>query len=292
MLFLGFILLVGGAICFLIMTDVITLADSTVRARLLDKRTLEEAQNEHKRFKTLEASGVVTKFFQGQTRAKIERKLVLAGYPPLWTLRNIMIAKIALPCIFGMFALNVVLGDGSIFFKVILVGATVVAWFVPDLLIGSRGTERQQKIEEGLPDILDKLHISLKAGLGFDSALLKTLETSTGPAADELIRTTQDIRVGMPRKDAYESLRLRTKSESLNEFIKAIAQAEEKGVSIAKIVAVQSKEMRIKRKLRAEGKAAQVSVKMLGPLFACIFPVLFVIILAPGIFSAIATFKH
>lgn len=289
MLFLGFIFMVAGAFCFLIVTDVISLADPTVRSRLLDKRTLEEAKEEHKRFKTLDTSGAVGKFFKGNTMAKVEKKLIYAGHPALWTLRNMMIAKIGLPIFLAFMVGQVYFASGEVFFLFIAVLATVVGWFVPDLLVGSQGQERQQEITDGLPDILDKLHIALKAGLSFDAALTKTLETSKGPCADELIRTTQDIRVGMPRRDAYEALRLRTNSDSLHEFIKAVAQAEEKGVSISKIVSVQAKEMRMRRRLRAEAKAAAVGVKILFPLFVCIFPVLFVIVLAPGIFSAIET---
>lgn len=290
MLFLGVVALLMGVVAILVFFDVISLADPTARGRLLDKRTLDEAKTEHKRFKMIETSNLARKLYRPQTLQKIERKIVVAGYPDLWTIRNIMIGKIIMPLVATyLIYLGGFLG-GSTFQKGIGVGVIVVAWFVPNLLLNGRAVARTELIDKGLPDLLDKLYISLKAGLGFDAALSEALKTASGPLTDELIRTMQDVRVGMPRRDAYDSLRLRTESDSLHSFIRSVQQAEEKGTSIANIVKLLSKEMRIKRRLRAEGKAQQVSVMLLAPLMTCIFPVLFVVVLAPGIMSAIQGF--
>ena len=104
------------------------------------------------------------------------------------------------------------------------------------------------------------------------------------------MRTVQDIGLGMARRDAYEALQRRTSSEDLTAFVRGVIQAEEHGSSMSAMVRIQSREMRMKRKLRAEGKAGKVSVKLLGPLMACIFPVLFIVVLAPGIINAFAMF--
>ena len=133
--------------------------------------------------------------------------------------------------------------------------------------------------------------ISIESGLSFEAALFRAAETGNGALADELMRTIQDIRVGMSRRVAYDALAHRTESEDIRRFVRSIIQAEETGVSVSTIVRSQSDMMRMKRKLRAEGKAQQVSTKLLFPLLVCVFPVLFVVVLAPAIMNAYATFK-
>lgn len=283
MLVFGTILLIIGILAVLAAVGVISLADPTARARLLDKRSLEEAKEEHQRFKMIETSELANKLYRPQTLQKIERKIVVAGHPPLWTIRNIMIAKIGLPIFaFYMCFLFGFVGRGG-FFLFLTFFVTAISWFVPNILVGARATERSQLIDRAMPDMLDKLYIALKAGLSFDGALAECLKTSEGPLTDELIRTVQDIRVGMARKDAYDALRLRTEADSLHTFVRSLQQAEEKGTSISSIVKLQAKELRMSRRLKAEGKAQQVSVKLLAPLMTCVFPVLFIVILAPAI---------
>lgn len=283
MLVLGTLLLLVGVFAVLAHLGVISLADPTARRRLLDKRTLSEAQEEHRRFKMIETSTLAKRVYRPQTLQKIERKIVVAGHPSLWTIRNLMIGKVVLPIfmVYMCFIFGFVQAGGFLLFLTCAVA--VVSWFVPNILVGARATERTQFIERALPDLLDKLHIALKAGLSFDAALSESLKTSEGPLTDELIRTMQDIRVGMPRRDAYDALRLRTEAPALHTFIRSIQQAEAKGTSISTIVAHQAKELRMVRRMVAEGKAQQVSVKLLAPLMTCIFPVLFIIIIAPAI---------
>lgn len=221
---------------------------------------------------------------------KIERNLLLAGRPEGWTVGRLLIAKPVAAIMATLFAIVVIKGGASGPMKLLLIGAVVLAYFVPDLLVYNRGIKRQLIIERELPDTLDQVTISIEAGLGFEAALNRAGEGGTGPLAEELVRLGQDMRLGMSRRDAYTALGERTTVDDLRRFAKSIVQAEEYGVPISSVVRSQAKEMRIKRRSRAEAKAMQVPVKILLPLMSCILPVLFVVVLGPPITNALRNF--
>ena len=133
-----------------------------------------------------------------------------------------------------------------------------------------------------IPDTLDLLTISVRAGLGFDAALGKVVEKLKGPLSDEFRRALAEVRVGKARRDALRDIVPRTEVPPLTNFIGAIIQAEQLGVSITKVLQVQSEQLRIERRQRAEEMAAKAPIKMLFPLVGCIFPSLFIVILGPG----------
>lgn len=292
MLIIGALLIVTALAAFSVSLGLVALPDRAVRARLLDSpRVAAAAEPKGRRIQQIDTPEDAAKYITTRGMLnRIEHNLMLAGHPAGWTMRNIILAKVVIPvpmaAILSSFALS-----NPTPVKTILAGvALVVSYFVPDLLLYSRAKERQEEMQRSLPDILDKIVITIEAGMGFESALAISAETAKGPLADELVRTIQDIRLGMSRRGAYEALQARTTSEDIHSFIRGIIQAEEHGSSISGMVRIQSTEMRMKRKLRAEAKAGQVSVKLLGPLMACIFPVLFIVVLAPGIMNAIDTF--
>lgn len=214
--------------------------------------------------------------------SKIERNIMLAGRPKDLTLRRIVILK------------PILLGLGLLIFYVLVshnpsrmnwlvgIALAVASYFAPDVIVSRRAQERQLQIQQELPDVLDQVTISISAGLGFEAAFARIGERRTGPLADEIVRTVQDMRLGMTRRDAYQALADRTDVDDLRSFVKAITQAEKYGVSIAAVMRNQSVEMRFKRKARAEGEALKVPVKIIFPLITCIFPVLFIVVLAPA----------
>lgn len=291
MLFIGALFLLAALGALSVSLGLVALPDRAVRSRLLDDSQLKVAKEpKGKRIRQIDAPEDAAKYITTRGMlSRIERNLMLAGHPAGWTMRNIILAKILIPIPFLLFATKLAFLEPTPVKTVIGIGVIVVAYFVPDLLLHSRATERQDEMQRSLPDILDKIVITIEAGLGFEAALAASADSAKGPLADELVRTVQDIRLGMSRRGAYESLQARTTSEDIQAFIRGIIQAEEHGSSISGMVRIQSAEMRMKRKLRAEAKAGQVSVKLLGPLMACIFPVLFIVVLAPGIMNAMDT---
>jgi tight adherence protein C len=153
----------------------------------------------------------------------------------------------------------------------------------PEFWLGGRVKKRQKGILLQIPDALDLLTISVRAGLGFDAALGKVVEKMKGPLVDEFRRALAEVRVGKARREALRDIVPRTEVQPLTNFIGAIIQAEQLGVSISKVLQVQSEQLRIERRQRAEEQAAKAPIKMLFPLVGCIFPSLFVVILGPAL---------
>jgi tight adherence protein C len=154
-------------------------------------------------------------------------------------------------------------------------------WFGPELLLRSKTQSRQKQIRRALPDALDLLVISVEAGLGFDAAIQRLVEKKDDALATEFARVLAEMRVGRARRDALKDMVLRTQVPDLNNFVGAILQAEQLGVSVTKVLTVQAEQMRVLRRQRAEEKAAQLQLKLIFPLAIFIFPALCVVIMGP-----------
>lgn len=232
---------------------------------------------------------VAQRFTSKKGVARLDRLLVRAGRPAAWPLTRLVAAKSLLAAIATVFGFLLLSGQLSAILIVLVVVTATVAYFVPDLLLYSRGIERQRAIGLELPDTLDQMMIAVEAGLGFDAAMAHVGKNGKGPLAEELIRTLQDMRVGRSRREAYEELGKRTSVPDLNTFIRAIIQADIYGISISKVLRTQSNEMRLKRSQRAEEKAMQIPVKVMIPLILCILPVLFLVLLGPAVLTVMDT---
>jgi tight adherence protein C len=227
----------------------------------------------------------------GGTVARLNRLAGTAGRPADWPVSKLIAAKLVLGLVAGGLGVLVVSGGPSALTVGMAVVVTVVAYFLPELLLYSRGQERQEAIQLELPDTLDQMTIAVEAGLGFEAAMARAGANGKGPLAEELVRTLQDIAVGQPRREAYLALADRTGVQDLRRFIRAVVQADQYGVSIADVLRTQAQEMRLKRRQRAEEKAMQIPVKVIFPLILCILPTLFIVLLGPAIMDIIATFS-
>jgi len=227
-------------------------------------------------------TGLASTMSTPATVARLERLLGRAGRPPEWPLGRLLTAKLVLGVVGGSLGSLFVLSGPSVGRVVLAALVAGVVWAVPDLLLYSRGQERQAAITLELPDTLDQMTIAVQAGLGFESAMARAGRTGSGPMAEELTRTLQDIQLGQPRRAAYQALAERTTVPDLRRFLRAVMQADEYGVSISDVLKVQAAEMRLKRRMRAEEKAMQIPVKVIFPLMLCILPVLFIVLLGPA----------
>jgi tight adherence protein C len=228
-----------------------------------------------------------------------EKRLALAGNPGDLRLADWMGVKMLVGiglAAFMFMILGIVAGGGikgvGDLVKAVLVGVVgfLIGYLVPEFWLGNKIKARQKVILKMIPDTLDLLTISVRAGLGFDAALAKVVEKLPGPLTDEFRRALAEVRVGKARRDALRDMIPRTNVAPLSNFIGAIIQAEQLGVSISKVLQVQSEQLRIERRQRAEEMAAKAPIKMLFPLVGCIFPSLFVVILGPAIISLATTF--
>jgi tight adherence protein C len=221
-------------------------------------------------------------------QATAEKRLALAGNPG-----NLRVADWI-----GVKVVGAVVGAILFFFLFVIVGimnlpiplnfimaamGLAFGWTIPEFWLGGRVRKRQHAILLQIPDALDLLTISVRAGLGFDAALGKVVEKLQGPLTEEFRRALAEVRVGKARREALRDIVPRTEVPPLTNFIGAIIQAEQLGVSISKVLQVQSEQLRIERRQRAEEQAAKAPIKMLFPLVGCIFPSLFIVILGPAI---------
>ncbi len=212
----------------------------------------------------------------------IQRKLALAGNPYRWTPADYLGVKAFASLVLGgaLFFLMTIAGDPGYAFIFGGVGV-LFGWFGPELLLRSKTQARQKQIQRSLPDALDLLVISVEAGLGFDAAIQRLVEKRDDALATEFARVLAEMRVGRSRRDALKDLVLRTQVPDLNNFVGAILQAEQLGVSVTKVLTVQAEQMRVIRRQRAEEKAAQLQLKLIFPLAIFILPALCVVIMGP-----------
>jgi tight adherence protein C len=229
-------------------------------------------------------SGVASVSFTEKT----EKRLALAGNPGDLRVADWLGIKVIAAVIFGiicffLFAILGVLGLPFVFGAGLGIAGGLYGFTIPEFWLGGRVKKRQKAILLMIPDALDLLTISVRAGLGFDAALAKVVEKLQGPLSDEFRRALAEVRVGKARRDALRDIVARTEVGPLTNFIGAIIQAEQLGVSISKVLQVQSEQLRIERRQRAEEMAAKAPIKMLFPLVGCIFPSLFIVILGPAI---------
>jgi tight adherence protein C len=166
-----------------------------------------------------------------------------------------------------------------------------LGYFLPIVWLGRRTRQRQSALLRALPDGLDMLNICVGAGLGFDAALSRVSEQWQTPLADEFNRVVAEISLGKTRRQALLDLARRTEVMELENFVATIVQADQLGVSIAKVLRTQAEQMRILRRQRAEEQARQASIKLLFPLVFMIFPSLLAVLLGPAIPKIVSAFS-
>ena len=165
-----------------------------------------------------------------------------------------------------------------------------IGLFFPYVLLEQMIAKRKIALQQELPDVLDLLTVSVEAGLGFDGALVKLSEKMKGQMVDEFTRMLQEIRIGVSRKDALRALAERCDVQDISLFTGALIQADQLGVSISKVLRIQSLDMREKRKQRAEEQGMKAPIKMLFPLVFFIFPALLIVLLGPAVIQMVEIF--
>lgn len=221
----------------------------------------------------------------------LDRLLAKAGRPVRLPLERLLIAKPALALLAAFASILFATKSPTGLMLLLAFVLPVLAYFVPDILIHGRGAERQKAIEMELPNTLDQMLISVEAGLGFESAMARAGQNGKGPLAEELIRTAQDMNVGRSRKEAYLAMGQRADVPDLRSFVRSVVQADAYGIALANVLRTQAKQMRVKRRQRAEEKAMKLPVKVLFPLMFCILPVLFIVIIGPAVINVAKSFS-
>jgi tight adherence protein C len=227
----------------------------------------------------------VSRFAPQHTLERTRHNLELAGNPNNWSAAEFL----------GIRGLSALILAALAFVLLMLVDVGVVrqlmfsavmgllGFFLPVLWLGSRIRRRKNEIIKTLPDALDLLTISVEAGLPFDGAMQKVAEKWNNELSRAFQRALTEMQVGKTRREALRAMAERTEVPDVTSFVAALVQADQLGISIAKVLRIQSEQMRIKRRQRAEEKAQQAPIKMLIPMTFLIFPTILIVILGPAL---------
>jgi tight adherence protein C len=233
-----------------------------------------------------------TQFTPQQTLEKTQQLLNVAGNPNGLT-----------PGVFWAMRFGALIGLGIIFLILMaprgaiytigggLFGA-VFGYLMPQLWLQSKVRRRQEGIIKALPDALDLMSICVEAGLGFDQAMGKVHEKWINELALSFGRVLREIQLGKTRREALKSMDESMNVADVTTFVSAIIQADQLGVSISKVLKIQSEQMRIKRRQRAQEKAQQAPIKMMIPMVLLIFPSIWLVLLGPAAIQAYKQFFH
>jgi tight adherence protein C len=289
----------GGAIALI----AIGLRDSSNRVDPLQERLMEfAARGETANLEEIELSQplsdrvilplarklgeLATRFTPQNALQETALKLEQAGNPRgieptiFWASR--FIVAIALAALLG-FVFTIATIDWTWGRKLMIVGIfTILGFYLPELLLRSRIQKRQKEITKSMPDSLDLLTICVEAGLGFDGAMSKVYEKWDNELSRAFGRVLREIQLGKLRREALRDMAERIGIPEMTSFVAAIIQSEQLGVSMARVLRIQSDQMRIKRRQAAEEQAQKAPIKMLFPMGVLIFPSILIILLGPA----------
>ncbi len=237
-------------------------------------------------------ANLVTRFTPEQQIEATRRQLELAGKAQTTDPRVFFGQRLMLTVLMGggAFAVFFVLSHQAPTTALLLtVGGALLGFFLPALQLKGQVTRRQQGIIRDLPDALDLMTICVEAGLTFDMAMSKVYEKWDNDLATSFGRVLAEIQLGKTRREALRDMSSRMDVPDVTSFVAAIIQADQLGVSIAKILRVQSDQMRVKRRQRAQEKAQQAPIKMMIPMVFLIFPSIWIVLLGPSIIILLHT---
>ena len=231
--------------------------------------------------------GIGRKITRADTATKIAHRLDIAGNPPAWDVNRIIGLKVLGLGILGALGFIFALSRDQAIDRVLIytAGFAAFGYVLPNLLLKNAGDKRELLMRNSLPDAIDLLTISVEAGLGFDAAVARVAKNTTGPLAQEFSRLLQEMQLGIGRSEAMRAMGERTSLRDLKSFCLAMVQADSLGIPIARVLRIQSHEMRTKRRQRAEEAAQKVPVKILFPVIFFILPTIFIVVIGPVFLS-------
>lgn len=231
---------------------------------------------------------IAIRFTPQNALAETGQKLEMAGNPrgleptTFFTLRFVG-GALAGSFLFFIFLISPTMSPFSLRNLMITAGFMLLGFFVPNLLLSSKIGRRQHEIQKSMPDALDLLTICVEAGLGFDAAMKKVQEKWENELSIAFGRALQEMQLGKLRREALRDMSDRMGISEMHSFVAAIIQSEQLGVSMAKVLRIQSDDMRVKRRQRAEAEAQKAPIKMLFPMALLIFPTIMLLLMGPAV---------
>jgi tight adherence protein C len=228
----------------------------------------------------------VIRFTPQNALLSISKDLEMAGSPANIDPQIFLSAQIIMAGVLGglMFLVFTVGATRPAFIMVLLIVliAAVIGYLMPYLWLKSTISRRQKSVRKAMPDALDLLTICVEAGLGFDAAMQKVSEKWETELSLAFSRVIREIQLGKLRREALRDMADRLGLAELTSFVAAVIQSESLGVSLAKVLRIQSDQMRMKRRQLAEEEAHKAPIKMLIPMALLIFPSLMIVLLTPA----------
>ncbi len=225
------------------------------------------------------------------TQESVAYKLVSAGMSRRISPTTFLALKGICPIVLGFFGILFSSSLSPLMGFAMVIGFGALGFIGPDYIVNSKIRSRQEKIRAQLPDALDLLAVSVEAGLGFDSAVSKLIESLEGPLIDEFNLTLSEMRVGEARPEALRKLSDRAGVAELSAFTRALIQADTLGISLGRILRVQAADTRERRQSLAEERAMKAPIKMLFPTVLFIFPSMFIVTIGPAFLSLTGLFS-
>ncbi|MBV8080944.1 MAG: type II secretion system F family protein [Actinobacteria bacterium] len=216
------------------------------------------------------------------TVESITSRLLAAGLAARLSATQFLAVKSGLAIGLGVLALLFGVATSPMAAFLLTPMAGIFGFLFPDAALTMRVRSRREQIRAQLPDVLDLLAVSVEAGLGFDGALAKLTEHLQGPLVDEFALTLGEIRIGESRQEALRNLTERVATPEVGAFVRSVIQADQLGISLARILRVQAADSRLRRQAAAEEQAMKAPIKMLFPTVIFIFPAMFLVILGPA----------
>ena len=284
--FLAIMLIIAGIVSPRAADDVDARLMQYGRPMTLEEIELSQPFGERIVVPMLDASArFVSRFTPQRTLENTRHNLELAGNPNNWSATEFIGVRGLSGLLLGAltFAVTMLANVGVGQQLLFTVGMALLGFFLPVVWLGSRIRRRQDEIVRTLPDALDLLTISVEAGLPFDGAMQRVAEKWDNELSRAFQRMLTEMRVGKSRREALRDMSDRMEVPDVTSFVAALIQADQLGISIAKVLRIQSEQMRIKRRQRAEEKAQQAPIKMLLPMTFLIFPTILIVILGPAL---------
>jgi tight adherence protein C len=213
---------------------------------------------------------------------RLEGVIQKAGQPESYSVDRILAFKFYGGVVLGLLGLLVFTSNPTTRNFVFLLIATAAGFVVPEMLVSSRADRRSKEINDSLADAVDQLAVTVRAGLSVDAALQRVAKTIRGPISEELNRVVQDIQLGASRAEALRAMADRVELPELRNFVRALVQSDALGVPVSSTLELQAKDMRMRRRLRAEEQAMKLPVKILLPTVLFILPALLLVVLGPA----------
>ena len=236
---------------------------------------------------------LITRLAPAAWSVALERKLVTAGKGRVWTAQGYAVFWAIVVLVVIVIAIKYVYGRpdlAPVQLVMLVIVFTAMGAAMPWIMLRIMAQKRQKLITKQLPEVLDLLCVSVQAGLSFDAALRRIVERMKGPLIEECTRMLEDVRMGLPRRQALRMMGERCEVQEVALFVTAIIQAERLGTSLGKTLNNQAINMRERRRQAVKAEAMKAPVKMIFPLVLFIFPSIFVIVLLPALLNMMKNF--